>query len=178
MDQRRLAIPQTPEFEEAVVGRPERHGDAGGLVRRDPVGDSPGERRRHGPSLGVRAVDPDRHRAVPHREARHVGAHLGDGARALVAHDVGHRVELPAEAAEGVATLDADGLDVDEDVARTSDGVGHLLVAENIRRPRFVIDRCSHTRSYSFIRKCFVRFAYHRDVWGSWVAILPLAFLK
>ena len=72
----------------------------------------------HRAPLGVRAVEPDRHGAVPHREALHVGAHLGHRAGGLVADDVRHPGQVAAEPAEGVAALDAHRLDVDQDVAR------------------------------------------------------------
>ena len=63
-------------------------------------------------------------------------------------------------------------------VARAAHRVGNVLVAEHVGRPGLVVDGCLHDRTYSRIRKCFVFWAYHLEVWGSWVAIFPLAFLK
>ena len=73
VDQRGLARLQPAELEQAVVRRAEGHGHARRLVRRDPVGDLPGERLGRRPALGVRPVESDGHGAVPHREAAHVG---------------------------------------------------------------------------------------------------------
>ena len=126
----------------------------------------------------MRAVEAHRDGPVPHREAADVGADLGHRAGALVPDDVGHPGQVAAQPVERVAALDADRLDVDQDVARTDHGVGHVLVAEHVGRPGLVVHRCLHDRTYSRIRKRFVLSAYHLEVWGSWVAIFPLAFLK
>ncbi len=126
----------------------------------------------------MRAVEPHGDGAVPHREARHVRADLGHGAGGLVADDVRHPGQVAPQPVERVATLDADRLHVDEDVARAAHGVGDVLVAEDVRRAGLVVHRCLHTRSYSSISNCLVLSVYHSEVWGSWVAIFPLAFLK
>ena len=91
MDQRRLAGPQVPEFEEAVVGRPEGNGDAGRIVGRDAVGILQAKALGRGPALGVGAVDPTVTARSPTAKPRDLRAHLGDGARALVAHECGAR---------------------------------------------------------------------------------------
>ena len=135
VDQRRLPRLQAAEFEEAVVGRPEGHRDAGRLVGGDAVGDLPGETLRHRPALGVRAVEADRDGAVSDLEAAYVGTHLGHGARALVAHHVGHPGQVATQPAERVASLDADRLDLHQDVAGAGHGVGHVLVAEDVGVP-------------------------------------------
>ena len=119
MDQRGLPRLQAAELEEAVVGRAEGNGHAGGSVRRHAVGDLPGEALGRGPALGVRPVQPDGDGTVPHREAAHRRPDLGHRSRALVAHDVGHPGQVPAQPVERVTALDADRLDVDQDVARS-----------------------------------------------------------
>ena len=145
VDERGLPRLQAPELEEAVVGRAEGHRDAGRVVGARAVGDLPGERFGRGAALGVGAVDADGHGAVPDCEAAHVRAHLADGARALVAHDVRRLPDVAAQAIERVAALDTDRLDVDQDVARADDRIGDVLVAEDVGCSRLVIDRCLHT---------------------------------
>ncbi len=91
---------------------------------------------------------------------------------------MGDAGQVAPEPVERVPTLDAHRLDVDQHIARTYLGVGHLLVAEHLGRPGLVVHRCLHDRTYSRIRKRFVRSTYQLEVWGNWVAIFPLAFLK
>ncbi len=147
VDQHGLAGLEPPELEEAVVGRPERHRNGSSVVGAHAVGDLPGEPGRHGPPLGVRAVEPHGHGAIANREPLYVGTHLRHDAGGLVADDVGHLGQVAAEPAERVAALDAHGLDVDQDVARADDGIGDILVAEDVGCTGFVIDGSFHTRS-------------------------------
>ena len=153
VDQRGLPGLQVAEFEEAVVGRSEGDGDAGRPVGRHALGDLPGERLGHRPALCMRPVEAHRHGPVPDREAAHVGTHLGHGAGALVAHHVGHPGQVAAEPVERVAPFDADRLDVHQDVAGSRHGVGHVLVPEHVGRPRLVVHRCLHERTYSRMPK-------------------------
>ncbi len=89
-----------------------------------------------------------------------VGPDLGHRAGTLVADHVGHPGQVPAQPVEGVATLNADGLDVDEDVARAGRGIGHVLVAEDVGCAGLVVHRCFHDRTYSRIRKRRVLWPY------------------
>ena len=130
------------------------------------------------PALGVRAVQPHRHGAVPHGEAPDVGADRGHRAGSLVPDHVGDPGQVAPQPVERVAALDAHRLDVDQHIARAHLGVRHVLVAEHLGCPGLVVHRCFHDRTYSRIRKRFVLWTYQLEVWGSWVAIFPLAFLK
>ena len=89
--ERGLAGLEAAELEEAVVRRPEGHGDASGLLGREPVGDLPGEHFGHGPQLGVRAVEPDGDTRSPTAESGHVAPDLEHRAGALVPDDVRRR---------------------------------------------------------------------------------------
>ncbi len=161
MDEGRLAGLQVTELEEAVVRRAERHRHARRVVGRHAFRDPPGEGRRCDPTFGVGSVHADRDHPVPHGEAVDLGADLGHGAGALVSDDVGQAGEVSAQAIERVTALDADRLDVDQDVAGTSRGIGHVLVPEHLGRTRLVVHRCFHDRTYSRIRKRFALTAYH-----------------
>ena len=179
MDEGRLARLQVAELEEAVVGRAEGDRHAGRVV---------GRRRSSGifqanPSGVARrsACEP----SIPTVTARSPTAKPRTSAptaatvpAALVPDHVGDPGQVAAQPVERVAALDAHRLDVDQHVARTHLRVGHLLVAEHLGRPGLVVHRCLHDRTYSRIRKRFVRSTYQLEVWGSWVAIFPLAFLK
>ncbi len=169
---------ETPELEEAVVGRAEGNRHAGRRVRRHAVGDLPGEALGRGPALGVRPVEPDGDGPVPHCETTHRRPDLDDRPRALVTHDVRHPGQVPAQPVQRVTALDADRLDVDQDVSRSHDGIGHVLVTEDVGCSCLVIDGGLHTCSYSSSVNSLVRSAYQREVWGSWVTMCPLASLK
>jgi hypothetical protein len=116
VDQRGFTSPEPAELEEAVVGGPEGNGNRCGLSDGKSVRDSPREALTDGPLLGVGPVDADAHHPIAHREARDAVSAFGDGARRLVAHDVGHASQVAAKTVERVATLDADGLHLDEDL--------------------------------------------------------------
>ena len=85
----------------------------------------------------------------PTAKPRHLLAHPDDRAGALVADDVGDAGQVAAETVERVAALDADRLHPDQDVPAAGHRIGHVLVAEDVGRPRLVVHRCLHERTYS-----------------------------
>ena len=144
LDEDRLALGQVAELEEAVVGGAEGDRHAGRGHQVEPLGHEPGERRRHHDLLGVGAVHHGGHDLLAHLPVGDLGPDLGDGAPALVAHDVGHGGHLALEAVQGVAALDADGLHLDAHPVRRERGVGDVLVAEHVRRSGLVVHGCLH----------------------------------
>ena len=153
VDQRGFAGLQSAEFEEAVVGGAEGDRDACRLIRPQAVGDAPGERLGHGAQLGVRAVEADRDDTIALGEAMDPVAQPDDRAGALVADDVGDACEVTAETVQRVPALDADCLDPDQEVAGTGLRVRHVLVTEHVGRPRLVVHRSFHERTYFRIRE-------------------------
>ena len=103
------------------------------------VGHGPGEDRGHRGELGVRAPEVRRDDPLPDVPVGHAGADLADRARALVTDDVRHGRHLAARAVEGVATLDADRLDLDEHAA--------LVARRDRRRLRSGARRADRSRS-------------------------------
>ena len=69
---------------------------------------------------------------------------IPDDARALIADDVRARRHRTAGAIEGIAALDADRADLDEDARRVADRVRHVLVAEDLGPAGLVVHRCLH----------------------------------
>ena len=149
LHEHRLARPEVPELEEAVVGRTELDRDAGGLVDREPVGDRVHRRRRHRRQLGVAAEAHRRHDRLADGERRDVGTDLADPARGLVPHHVRRRRHRAAGAVQQVAALDPDGLDLEDDPARAQGGVGHVDVPEDVGPAGPVEGRGFHRRHRS-----------------------------
>ena len=71
-------------------------------------------------------------------------ADLLDDPRSLVPDDVRPGGHHAAKAVEGVAALDADRLDFDDDAPGAAIGVGQVLVSEDRRGSRFRIDSGFH----------------------------------
>ena len=72
---------------------------------------------------------------------------LHNRASTLVADDVWIRRQRAGEPVEGVATFDADRLDLDHHVARLDDRIRHVLVLENLGRTVAAIDGSFHEGS-------------------------------
>src|SRR5580700_10697590 len=57
---------------------------------------------------------------------------------------MGDLVQIASQAVESVTAFNADSLHLDQNLAVTRDRIRHVLVAEDIRASRLVIDRCLH----------------------------------
>ena len=126
-----LTFLELAQREERLVGGAERHRDARHLGEIGAGGHEPRRRRLRGDALGVRTVRHERDDPVADLAVLHLGADLAHRAGALVADDVGHVRERRVAAVQGVATLDADDLDVDHHAVGRAFRVGHLLVLQD-----------------------------------------------
>ena len=143
---------EVTELEEAVVGGAERDRDARDRDDVGAVGDRPRDDRRDRDQLGVRTPEHRRDDALADVTIGHVGADLADRARALVADDVRRHRQHAAGAVQRVAAFDADRLDLDQDAAGWADGIGDVLVAEDVRRAGLVVHGSLHGRILSAFR--------------------------
>ncbi len=144
VDQGRLPGLQVAGGEQALLRRADRNRDArrGRCVQ--PVGDRPGRDRGDGALGRVRAGHVQSDHPVADRAVLDSGADLGHRAGGEIADDVRDRRRRRAGPGQQIAALDADRLDVDHHAAVGALGVGHVLVAQDLRTTVLVDHRGLH----------------------------------
>jgi hypothetical protein len=101
----------------------------------------------------VRSGREQGHDAVADRAILDPCAHLSDGARGEVAHDVRSRRRRRLGARQQIPTLDADRLDVDQHATVGAVGIGDVLVAQDVRGAVLVDHRRFHGGATLFARR-------------------------
>jgi hypothetical protein len=144
LDQHRLAGLEAAELEQAVVRRSEGHRDDRGVARVEAVRDRPAIAGRHRPQFGVAAEAVAGGDLLADLQMGDLGADLDDFAGRLVADDVRHAHQRPAPAVQRVAALDGDGQHPDDDALGVADGIGDVLVLQDVGGSVLVVDGGFH----------------------------------
>src|ERR1700730_2131755 len=129
-----------PEFEQAIIGGTEWHGDSRGQLDVESLRHRPSVPSRNRAQGCMRSHSINSGDLLTYLQVRHLRTYLDDFAAGLVAKHVRLTEHYAMPTIERVTAFDTDSLDANHDAFRMAFGVGNVLVFENLGPAVLIID--------------------------------------